>query len=207
MSTVHRCGDRELRLIRALLENDHITYAEIARRVGISPQRIGQIAKDRYGKCYRRSRQAARARIRREAVIRAQRLRRFGAILKILNKRGIPHAFRGDEWNRLVVNGRVVASIKIWNKVLRDGRSYVILRPAKPRNYELLIARHPKHWFVFPAQALPRASTYFTLNREALEGRTKATRHDYLDFEGAWHLLKSGSMAGKFLSRQSETRR
>jgi hypothetical protein len=83
----------------------------------------------------------------------------------------------------------------IWNSVFRGGRSYVLLRPAKPRDYEILIARHPEHWFVFPAEALPRASTCFTLNPEPFSGRTKDTRHDYLDFEGAWHLLKSGSVA------------
>jgi hypothetical protein len=122
-----------------------------------------------------------------EEIQHTSTLNRFGGLCEELEKRSIPYEFIKGTSLRLMVNGKRV-SYSPMRKSHFQGRDYTQL--ARPRNgdFEFQVGQSWEgFWFVFPKSKLPVSATMFSTD-PALPG-TDATRHDFLNYRDAWHLL------------------
>jgi transcriptional regulator with XRE-family HTH domain len=196
-STLHRYGRR----IRALLDANCLTLTEIGNRVGITRERVRQIAKDYFG-VTGRIRQGVCRLTRRDEKLKIQkdRLADFpiGQVMAKLNELQIPFetvlSKNGIEHGRLLVNGKICKILKCGPRTTYRHRArYRNIRPPKSHRLDFCIYVDPKHGFlVMPKDKLPKHATAFILDAPLGENRLGAysLRHDFIDYLDAWDQLR-----------------
>lgn len=172
--------------IRALLENNCMTFQEIGTRVGLTRERIRQIAtslgfqkgKQRIRVCTLNRHKLA---FRRSPVI-ASLIRRAMQIEPISNARG-----NGFKTKEFFIMGKLC---EVRHYSVNQGRA-VFSSHALPRT-EIVLGVGDAGYFVFPAARAP-LGTSFKLELSHPEMLTHKHRHDYREYREAWHLLRQGN--------------
>lgn len=181
--------------IEALLAANCLTYEEIGRRVGVSKQRIGQIAKmlDVIGRDRRRGCALFRH------SQKAEQQKRDGLLAVLLRHVPDTYAFETvptkKPLTRYAIRQRVVLINDYFCALM-----IATLRPEQPtpsvqihsprginRNADFLLYYNADHdlWLIVPHAEVARASTMFSLNPN-----WKGHGKDWRPFINAWHLLE-----------------
>jgi predicted transcriptional regulator len=186
---LHRHHER----IKKLLRKQCISFSEIADRVGITRERVRQIART-MGITPGRQRMSACALTRRDAQFHSDpkfsRLRRRTSDLN-LTLEPFPSKHRWQV-HRVIINGKPckLTSAKLY------GNS-VVLSPKRvhPDVDFVIVSINNRTFMVFPTAQYPKKGTKFsmTLNPHSSKGITHTHRHDWRDYIEAWHLLGEAS--------------
>ena len=203
--TVHRTDGhvrsvyhRQHRRILALLRQPCISASEIAKRVGVSRERIRQL-ENLVGEPNGRQRQAVCS-INKWVERRNARLERkkqhphMKELAEICAKHGLSleMLFTQGAVKNVKVNGHV-CSVHRTYEYGTTYASYVRIRfPQKPKKFTLF--RHTDRWFVIPAHVAKDLggdrATAFSLQPDIRYG-AKSMRHNYMKYANAWHLLEA----------------
>lgn len=195
-STFHLQHER----IRALLAKDCISLAEIARRVGVSRQRVHQLAKNIFGVQGRIRRKACRLTKKAEtgpgkhwtiANEAAQQAREAGLGAELIRV-----ANRSRPW-AVSIRG-VTCLVRTASHLLSNGveRGYSIrgITLMQASADFALIRIDAETWMVLPCEKLPRRQTAFAWPLRHPEMGAKSCRHDWRQYINAWHLLKGPNL-------------
>src|SRR5258706_5935678 len=176
LSVLHRKG----KLIRAMLERNCITHAEIARRVGLTRERVRQLALQ-MGFADGRSR---------HAICRMERRKKEMAELFVeAQKRGFAVEPLGTR--SAYINGKLCLQRKAcWHDVGKSQHKYTYLSIFRPaRRFDICAWKLPDGRFLI----LPKKLTGFrqtTFNPEESEHlRTASSSHYYRQHIERWSLL------------------
>ncbi len=176
LSVVHRKG----KLIRAMLERDCITHAQIARRIGLTRERVRQLAL-KMGFADGRSR---------HAICRMERRRKEMAEFFVqAQKRGFAVELLGPR--SAYINGKLCIQRKAcWHDVGTSGYKYTYLSIRQPTGrFDICAWKLPDGRFLI----LPRKLTGFrqtTFNAEESEHLgTASSSHYYRQHIERWSLL------------------
>src|SRR6266849_8344703 len=176
LSVLHRKG----KLIRAMLERDCITHAEIARRIGLTRERVRQLAL-LMGFADGRSR---------HAICRMERRRKEMAEFFVqAQKRGFAVELLGTR--NAYINGKLCIQRKAcWHDVGKSGHKYTYLSIRQHRGrFDICAWKLPDGRFLI----LPKKLTGFsqtTFNPEESERLgTNSSSHYYRDYIERWSLL------------------
>lgn len=189
---------RRRRRIKALVEaSDCLTYTEIGKRVGVSRERVRQIARQ-YGYKGRErietcslSKRRARVMSRPEIVSLRRRCEVHDIGLDLLPKAG-----GGGFHSRVVLlNGYRCPIISLTPR-LSNRRFYVIHPPERKGDFVLAYNPEGDIWMVIPAGQLPGCQTMFTLGHIGNRGNN-ISRHDWPRYREAWHLLKDRGLVSR----------
>lgn len=182
-SVYHRQHQR----IKSLLGNDSITQSEIARRLGVSRERVRQIA-DRISP-------GRVERIRAYAALRRESARVDHPELRERQRRcadnGLGYGLvrEGGEWRRVIINGH---SCLIRPMNLGGNVHWRISPSILPADFYLY--KGTGRWLILPADKMPAKATSFSeapdLGRPQ-RGQRRGCRHDWSSYFEAWHLLKT----------------
>lgn len=182
-------------LVLELLQTD-INHSQIAQRLAISRERVRQIV-ERLDLPSGRDRAIATSLNRKvqdwtlDSLIQnlADAIKPYGLVVSPIST---ANAFRCRPKKRLVaINGWVCQLLRAgWRSDLR----HAYIRSPHPiqGDFVLYYLTAKDRWFVVPVQYLPRVSTGFSLNPRLPGGNNR--RHDWLDYENAWDLLKDPKM-------------
>jgi hypothetical protein len=176
LSVVHRKG----KLIRAMLERDCITHAQIARRIGLTRERVRQLAL-KMGFADGRSR---------HAICRMERRRKEMAEFFVqAQKRGFEVELLGTR--SAYINGKLCVQRKAcWHDIGTSGYKYTYISIRQPRSrFDICAWKLPDGRFLI----LPRKLTGFrqtTFNPEESEHLgTASSSHYYRQHIERWSLL------------------
>jgi len=176
LSVVHRKG----KLIRAMLERDCITHAQIARRIGLTRERVRQLAL-KMGFADGRSR---------HAICRMERRRKEMAEFFVqAQKRGFEVELLGTR--SAYINGKLCIQRKAcWHDIGTSGYKYTYLSIRQPRSrFDICAWKLPDGRFLI----LPKKLTGFrqtTFNPEESEHQgTASSSHYYRQHIERWSLL------------------
>jgi hypothetical protein len=189
-SVAHRANKR----IRAWLKKPCISFSEIGRRLGLTRERVRQIA-EKFCQETGRERQQACAINRLSLQLSSNCLAMKAE--NLCRKRGLQFQLTEREGHGHQLSTRSVI-IENQKSVLRrcsvrKNRNIVIHKPAlNAKDAEFMLSYMPDgRWLVVPRSKWPRgASTEFQpapLEKPGAKGR----RHDWRAFIDAWHLLKN----------------
>jgi hypothetical protein len=187
-STYHRHHQR----IKDLLSKNEIPYAEIGARLGITRERVRQIAK-KIGMPSGQQRKEQCILDRRTAIWREHK--GHGKVIAKCEELGYTvtpsRRDAGSHWyfeaNIVVINGRrvrIVYSNKMRSRYLRLKRSEA--------HADFYLAISPIGFFIFPSKVWRTfpATTAFSPYPSTSHVGLRSNRHDYLDYLEAWKLLK-----------------
>jgi hypothetical protein len=171
--------------ITALLKTDCLSFAEIGDRIGVSRQRVHQIAKN-LGCTPGRVRQKVCA-VRKRVAKRAGYLDAKHADLMIrCGELGLD--LRPVDSSTVLVNGCRCSVSRCVKPLIVNGTEYAHLR-VRRKGVEFALVKGPgPSWFVFPASLPLPITTSFSLDPKMTGA--KEDFHDYLRYREAWHLLK-----------------
>jgi hypothetical protein len=191
-SVAHRSAQR----IRALLRNDCITNAEIARRLGVTRERIRQIAKQ-FGY------QAGRVRHRACAIQRWFSLP-LPPKAELVRKLAVAHGLtcepiksvHGRGWRRfrLMIEGHSCGIYSIWAHKKKPS-CLRLCRPESSSMPDFALYPWQQGVFVIPRSRFQtiKCATMFVFGRERRKSGTHSAQHDWTSFWNAWHLLRPRS--------------
>jgi hypothetical protein len=187
---------RSARRIRALLRNDCITHAEIARRLGVTRERVRQVAKQ-FGY------ETGRVRHRPCAIQRWISLPlppKLEVVRKLAAARGLTcepiKTTRNRRWisSRIVIEDHSCGIYSIWPHKKKP--SWLRLwRPGSSAVPDFGLYPWQEGVFIIPRsrfQTLKRGTT-FVFGREKRKSGTHSAQHDWPSFWNAWHLLRPRS--------------
>lgn len=181
---LHRRGilHRKRKLLRALLADDRLTFQEISRRMGVSHERIRQVAQMLGAKAgHARRKEATRARRRLPAHIKR--------IVRRAHEAGLEaspiYTKYGRAMSRMVsIEGRPVAVSHLWRH--RRLAAYVIrVRLWNGPRFVVFYADDLPQMLVVPAADV--RPTAVVMGRERKNGIPESRMLRYVD---AWHLLR-----------------
>jgi hypothetical protein len=181
-SVVHRKG----MLIRAMLERDCITHAEIARRIGVTRERVRQLALQ-LGFATGRSR---------HAVCRMARQKKTMAEFFVqAQKRGFEVELLGRK--SAYINGKLcVQRNACWHDLGQKGYEYTYLsfRPPEGR-FDICAWKLPDGRFlILPKNLAPSGQTTFNPEESKHPG-TASSSHHYRQHIEKWSLLGQPSLS------------
>lgn len=186
-------GHRQNGRIRALLNTPCITFSEVGRRVGVSRERVRQIA-DRFCQETGRQRQhvcainQGRNKLPADCLaVRAE---------EVCREKGLPFQFANYAVNGSRLPSKITAII---------GNEKCLLRRSSERKNGNIVVRKPLsndkdatfmlsplrdgRWLIVPRSKWPHRSTEFKPG-VLLRPGGKSNRHDWPAYIDAWHLLK-----------------
>jgi hypothetical protein len=176
LSVVHRKG----KLIRAMLERDCITHAEIARRIGLTRERVRQLALQ-MGFATGRSR---------HAICRMERRRKEMAEFFVqAQKRGFAVELLGKK--SAFINGKLcIQRQACWHEVGRSEYKYTCLSIRRPSvKFDICAWKLPDGRFLILPKKLA-GFTQTTFNPEESDRLgTNSSSHYYRDYVERWSLL------------------
>ena len=183
---------RQNRRIRALLSKPCIRFTEVGRRVGVSKERVRQIA-DKFCQATGRQRQLACA------IITPYKLPSNCLALKaekVCREKGLQFQFTGipiGNRRKLFASLAIIENEKcvLRRSSERRNGNIVVRKPgitAKDANF-MLSPISEGRWLIIPRSKWPRASTEFKPGELQKPGG-KSKRHDWPAYIDAWHLLK-----------------
>lgn len=194
--TIHKKGTfhRQNKRIRALLSKPCITQIEIAERLGVTTQRVQQIAARilqvdghaRQRVCtLRRVSDLNDNLLKTNRVLVALRTTcareglTFEAVTYLKNEASVIHC------RKVKVEGQTCRLTLAASR----GRYVSFRRPSNLTDESFVLSLLPDHrWVVVPRAALPAKQTTFAPEPKPNYG-TRNTRHDWPDYINAWHLL------------------
>lgn len=174
--------------IRALLQQDCLTFLEIGKRLGISKERVRQIAENlkmpdgfaRMKSCTTRTREAQPLPARIERIIKKAVLQ--GITHKILWGVGEKRRLSGS----ISLNGFLCGLRKAW---IINLRGYCRIARLESGCDFVLWELADGRWLILPKEKQPKAATMFTLHPTTKRG-CHTDRHDYRSYIEAWDLLR-----------------
>src|SRR6266849_2218215 len=176
LSVVHRKG----KLIRAMLERDCITHAQIARRIGLTRERVRQLAL-KMGFADGRSR---------HAICRMERRRKEMAEFFVqAQKRGFAVELLGTR--SAYINGKLCIQRKAcWHDVGTSGCKYTYLSIRQPSvKFDICAWKLPDGRFlILPKKLTGFRQTAFSPEESDRPG-TNGASHHYRDYIERWSLL------------------
>jgi hypothetical protein len=184
---------RHHRRIKALLSKNWISYAEIGARLGITRERVRQIA-EKMGSPSGRQRKKQCTVDRRTSAWREHKGHR--EVLAKCEKLGYTVApsrrGSGSQWhleaNIVVINGLRVRIVYV-NKT----RSRYLTLKRFEAHADFYLAISPIGFFIFPSKVwrtFPAKTAFSPDLSTSRGGAVRSHRHDYLDYLEAWKLLK-----------------
>jgi hypothetical protein len=178
LSVVHRKG----KLIRAMLERNCITHAEIARRIGLTRERVRQIALQ-MGFADGRSR---------HAICRMERPKKeMGEFFVTAQERGFQVEALGNGTRSAYINGKIcVQRQACWHDTGRDKYKYTYLSVYRPaRRFDICAWKLPDGRFlILPKKLVGFKQTTFNPEESERPG-TNSSSHYYRDYIERWSLL------------------
>jgi len=171
---------RKAKLIRAMLERDCITHAEIARRIGVTRERVRQLALQ-MGFADGRSR---------HAICRMERRRReMGEFFVEAQKRGFAVEPLGGR--RAYINGKLCVQRKAcWHDIGKTGYKYTYLSICRPGGrFDICGWKLPDGRFlILPRKLIGFQQTTFNPEESDHLG-TASSSHYYREHIEKWSLL------------------
>lgn len=189
-SVAHRQNGR----IRALLNQPCIAFSEIGRRLGVSRERVRQIA-DRFCPETGRQRQYTCA-INNPPKLPSNCLALRAE--KVCREKGLPFQFvnrTNGIRQRLSTNAAIIANEKclLRRSAERENGNIVVRRPALgPEDAAFLLSYMPDgRWLIIPKDKWPRTGSTEFRPGDLQRPGGKSKRHDWPGYIDAWHLLKT----------------
>lgn len=178
-------SNQKANLIHAMLEKNCVSYAEIGRRVGLTRERIRQVAKDMgFDSGGTRMAQCAMSR----AAV--------GTFFEVCTSKGLSVELvrRNTKGNTFFskigyVSGRLCKTRAASFRSIR-GNIYVHIYCKYLEPFDVLAALLPDNtgrYLVLPADKVPASAIMFSLNPKIPGGRGKA--HHYRDYIEKWSVL------------------
>jgi hypothetical protein len=186
--------------IRVLLREPCVNFSEIARRLTasghpVTRERIRQIAKKIEG--LTGNERGTVCMVRRRAAAQTDFMKRLEPIcvewgLKLESVIGT------DRWplKRTVrINGVLCEERSMCMRGVGTTRLYANIHRPVNSKAEFLLCWLPARelWFILPRKAWPRTQALFALDPTPGRPGTKSSRHDWLDYKEAWHLLRENA--------------
>ena len=171
---------RKAKLIRAMLERDCITHAEIARRIGLTRERVRQLARQ-MGFADGRSR---------HAICRMERRKKeMGEFFVQAQKRG----FQVEPLAKRVayINGKLCVERKAcWHDIGKTGDKRVYLSIVRPKvKFDICAWKIPDgRVLILPEKLVGFRQTTFNPNESGHRG-TASSSHHYRQHIDKWSLL------------------
>lgn len=183
--------------IHKLLEVECLTFAEIGRRVGLSRERVRQIAttvlpvngRERQEVC-------ANTKALINLMRRPSRMQLFIRTIEAVGLRWEPIWARQGVQNRysttqLLVEGSLV---RVQSGKARGGRAGAVICPARTASDFTAWQIDNDRWLILPAAKVPPKQTSFVLEEpKTVRKGADSYRHDYRDYINRWDLFKSGA--------------
>jgi len=190
-------GHKHARLIRDLLRQPSLTYAEIGRRVGVTRQRIHIHAKQMYPhETGRRQRMVTRT-MNRHLAAWWEEHNNHPSIVR-LNELGfrvkpIPHFSKDghvDKYyrERVDVNGAVVALRNLIRRQIGHRKYLQISAPGDPDIEFVIFNLRSELFYVFPASRLRKGARRTSFSDDPSSAGSYASQHDFRDYREAWTL-------------------
>lgn len=196
--TRHKAGvlHRQSKRIQALLAKPCLTLESIAKRVGVTRERVRQISLMVGVQCGPR---------RNVCIVQRVTKRNHGPNKQRINSgllKGVIEACDGREWRveTLPMEGglirthavRINGALCHLSLATTKLSGYVTLRRPRDPNVQFILYQLPDNrWMVVPIQSAPKTSTSIapTLTERGKRVLTKKCRHDWRNYIDAWHLL------------------
>jgi hypothetical protein len=176
LSVLHR----KAKLIRAMLERNCITHAEIARRIGLTRERVRQLARQ-MGFADGRSR---------HAICRMERRKKeMGEFFLEAQKRGFPVEPLGSK--SAYINGKLCLQRQAcWHDIEQGQRKYTYLSIHRPsRRFDICAWKLPDGRFlILPKKLAGFRQTTFNAEESERLG-TASSSHHYREYIERWSLL------------------
>lgn len=166
--------------LTALFEQNCLTYAEIGRRVGLSTERVRQIGNQVLAKTGHQRLAVCRLNKKELHCYGAPLIRKTAETCTAMGFMFAPLSRRTAS-----INGHICLIRPGWEAV-KNGRSYVRIRPPRHMDGDYIIYWFRELAFVFPKSKMPK-DTFFSV--KPLPTGPKTARHDYVDYLNAWRLL------------------
>ena len=191
----HGTGVSRRLVIRKMIEKEpEISFTEIARRIGISRERVRQLVSERDPRRAKRLAEARRSLRFRKSVVTV-----LGEVVAIcysknLRLEAIPRKYDSRAlYSSCKINGYLCRLGRVSSRRSFGHLLYLAIQSPKERNFDFWLGKSEIGWFVFPVSSLPRIAASFSPERSTIgePGVGKSSRHDYLDYFEAWNLLGS----------------
>ncbi len=200
-SVMHRQAQR----IKALLRKDCITHTEIAGRVGLTRERVRQIA-NQFGCDVGRVRQKACAiqtSFSQPLPSKVETVRKLAAEygLTCEPKRMLDHRqswrWQWSTW-QVTIAGRACRIYQMWQNATRPDMLR-LFRPQTRRMPEFGLYLWQDGVFVIPCKRLKtiKRQTMFVFGRERQKSGIRSAQHDWPQFWNAWELIKPKRVLSK----------
>lgn len=185
---------RQHQRIRALLNTNCLTFSEIGKRLGISYERVRQVAKlIGYTSGNERMKVCTIARIEESGeafstpLIEALRERDKVTVALIPARK--PSVELPMQSKNIIVNDRY--NCRLLRAAERFGGTAISIRSPKHLAAAafLLFSLPDGRWMIVPRDKAPREQTMFMLNPQERHG-AHSMRHDWREYIEAWHLLR-----------------
>jgi hypothetical protein len=200
-SSLHRTGVRHRRyktMVR-LLSSNCITYSEIAERLGVSRERIRQLAGSVTGKTTRERRDSchvSRAFQRWRAHPNTQFLFQQGLEVRpfMLKYPSRVYALPSNKIFR--VGDKKILVKRMYKSEILPGRAVRVtpMRKSDLGKVDFVVSPSPFGAFVFPANDHPPRGTMFVVEPKQKPGGNR-NRHDWPKYREAWHLISTSPAA------------
>jgi hypothetical protein len=182
--------------VKALLRKDCITQSEIAARVGVTRERVRQIAQHFEFATGTQRRAVCRINKARHRVFASPLFAGFREACKQRSLSAEPLPLHSDlrsfQLRAALVNDLKVA-LKVSSYNVRGYCCISSVRRSVLKRFEVFAYLLPdKRWLLLPRELAPTFPTMFALepNLDGI-GITNERRHDYHNFIDAWHLLEA----------------
>lgn len=176
--------------VKALLATNCLNYTQIGKRVGLTRERIRQIA-DMFG--YEADSRHGICKMEHPKPVKIRPL--LAKLIQELDKRGIAYSIEG---RFLRINGKSCVPISMCShpavgkhSISAERRSHYVNLRRPQAHADFTIGRADKEggiWFIVPWDTLPDVQTTFSLHPKPGMGAT-TLRHDYLFYKDRWDLL------------------
>ena len=191
LKTIHlkSVGHRQNRRIRALLRQPCISFSEIGRRLGLSRERVRQIANQYYQETGRQRQHAC-------AISKPKLPPNCLALQaeKVCREKGLAFQFAGRPFDgrQFSASAAIIANEKcVLRRCSARKNGNIVVR--KPRSnaddVKFMLMPMPEiRWLIVPKSKWPNKSTEFQSGALRRPGAT-CRRHDWRAYIDAWHLL------------------
>jgi hypothetical protein len=176
--------------IRRLLEQPSVGFNEIGRKVGLTRERIRQLATLMGQLAGRKRHEVARNQRLNETLLQHPVL---GELVNEANKHGLKveaiQARRMYE-TRVLINGKR-CSVSDHAPVIRNSKVYFRVTGYRMKDDVkfILVRCGNTGWMIFPRQKAPQKTTDTVLGRDRLKPGGRNKRHDWPQYLDAWHQL------------------
>jgi len=191
-------GHKHARLIRDLLLQPSLTYAEIGRQVGVTRQSIHIHAKRMYSReTGQRQRLLIRTSKRHLAAWWEEhnnhpsivRLNRLGFLVKPIPRCTTDGYEKNYYRDQVDVNGAAVALRNLVPRQIGHGKYLQISAPGDPDIEFVIFNLRSELFYVFPASRLRKGARRTCFSDEPAGAGCYSCQHDFRDYREAWTLL------------------